>query len=193
MTDPSVEQAIQRVKDGHLAAYEVVVNAYQARLRAVLAGVCPPGVDPDEIAHHAFVEAFRKIDGYAAGTNFFAWLAAIGRTQVLMELRRQRNEARKHESYARQLVTEAVESELAGEALDESRVDHLRDCLGHLPERLRALLEMRYAQGAPLGTIADRIGKTVAAVKFQLFDIRRKLRDCVDRKVVAEGTGRAGA
>ena len=45
---------------------------------------------------------------------------------------------------------------------------------------------MRYRENAPVASMAERLGKSVAAVKFQLFDVRRRLRECVDRKIVAE-------
>ncbi len=182
-----VEEAISRVKDGSVGAYEEVVNAYQGRLRAVLSSFCPPGIDGDEIAHRAFVEAFNKIDEYRPGTNFFAWLASIGRAMLLAELRRIRNETRKHTRYLQHVVSEAVESQLEAPGLrDEDLVNQLRDCLARLPDRQRTIVEMRYAGDTRLATIAERIGSTVAAVKFQLFEARRRLRNCVSRKQAAQ-------
>lgn len=183
-----IEDAIQQVKDGRVQAYEIVVQAHQRRLRALIAHLCPPGVDPDEIAQRAFVEAFKKIDAYAPHTNFFAWLASIGRAMVLVELRRIRGETRKHHNYLQHLVTEAIETDLDASPMpDERRLLLLRDCLSGLPDDRRALLEMRYTAETPLAAIAGRIGSTASAVKFQLFDLRRKLRDCVRRKLMAEG------
>ena len=72
MNEGHVEEAIRRVRDGSVDAYETVVGACQGRLRAMIANVCPPGIDPDEIAHLAFVEAFKKIDQYVPNTRFFA-------------------------------------------------------------------------------------------------------------------------
>jgi RNA polymerase sigma-70 factor (ECF subfamily) len=181
VSDPSVEEALAHVKDGRVDAYEVVVNAYQARLRALLANFCPPGLDADEVAHRAFVEAFKKIDRYAPNTSFFAWVASIGRTLILFDLRSARNEAKKRESYARELVTGTIERELGdSDGLDESRVTRLRECLGKLSANLRTLVDLRYREGASLGAIAERVGKTEGAVKFSLFYARKKLRACVD-------------
>ncbi len=182
MTD---EEAIQRVKEGRVDAYEVVVQVHQRRLRSLVAHLCPPGVDPEEIAHRAFVEAFDKIDAYQEHTNFFAWLASIARAMVLVELRRIRNETRKHENYLQHLVADSVEAEV--HMGGDQRTALLRDCVGSLPERLRSMLEQRYTHETPLTAIASRLGSTVAAVKFQLFDVRRKLRDCVNRKLLTHG------
>ena len=187
INEEAIEGAIRQVREGHVDAYEVVVRAYQGRLRAMLANSCPPGLDPDELAHLAFVDAFKKIDRYSPGTRFFSWLATIARILVLIELRKLRREARGRENYLETAVARVLEDEIeAGGTLDESRVRALRDCVGALPEGLRALVDLRYSRDHSIDSISRRIGKSASAVKFQLFDIRRKLRACVDGKLVAE-------
>jgi RNA polymerase sigma-70 factor (ECF subfamily) len=181
MDDRAVEDAIRRVQGGSRADYEAVVNVYQRRLRGAVAGHCPPGVDPDEIAHMAFVEAYKRIDQYAPGTRFYAWLAAIARNLLLNECRRIRREARRLEHVVAGALPGGLE---AAPELDESRARALRECVSLLPAGPRAVLRMRYDRDTPLEAIARRIGKSLAAVKFQLFAIRRKLRECVERKTV---------
>jgi RNA polymerase sigma-70 factor (ECF subfamily) len=182
-----VEEAIRRVREGRAEAYETVVRAFQARLRASVAYLSPPGVDADEIAHRAFVEAFRRIDDYRSGTQFYAWLSAIARALVLGELRRMRREAARRERYLERVVAEAAEADLeGGDDLGERRVRALRECLGSLPAELRELLEMRYSGDASIADIARRTGRSGTAVKVRLFDLRRRLRDCVDRRLAWE-------
>ncbi|HZE97262.1 MAG TPA: sigma-70 family RNA polymerase sigma factor [Planctomycetota bacterium] len=184
MNDDAVEEAIVQVRNGSVDAYETVVRAYQGRLRSVVANVCPPGIDPDEIAHLAFVEAFRKIDDYQPRTRFFAWVCTIARLIVLGELRKQRREARSRENYLGRVVGETAEAELEGGGeLDEDRVRALRGCLAALPEHLREAVQLRYDRDATIESISARLGKSPGAVKVQLFDTRRKLRDCVNRKL----------
>jgi RNA polymerase sigma-70 factor (ECF subfamily) len=187
MTEPAVEEAIARVREGSVDAYETVVRAFQGRLRSVVANSCPPGLDPDEIAHLAFVEAFRKIDGYQPNTRFFAWLCTIARLILLSELRKQRREARSRENYLGQVAGQAMEAELeTGGELDEERVRALKGCLEALPGHLREAVQMRYDRDASIENISRRLGKSAGAVKVQLFDTRKKLRDCVNRKLAMQ-------
>jgi len=184
MTDADIEKAIARVRDGSVDDYELVVRAFQGRLRGMVANSCPPGLDPDEIAHLAFVEAFRKIDGYQPGTRFFAWICTIARLILLSELRKMRRELRSRENYLELVVGGVMEAELeTGSELDEERVRALRGCLEALPDHLREAVQMRYDRDASIENISRRLGKSAGAVKVQLFDTRKKLRDCVTRKL----------
>ncbi|MBI3856316.1 MAG: sigma-70 family RNA polymerase sigma factor [Planctomycetes bacterium] len=187
MNEGNVEEAIRRVREGSVDAYEIVIGACQGRLRAMISNVCPPGIDPDEIAHLAFVEAFRKIDQYTPNTRFFAWLATIARLLVLVELRKLRREARSRENYLGRVVGQVIEAELeAGSELDEQRVRALRGCVSALPDHLREVVQLRYDRDASIDNISRKVGKSSGAVKVQLFDIRRKLRECVNRKLALQ-------
>src|SRR6266851_3773061 len=104
MNEGNIEEAVRRVRDGSVDAYETVVASCQGRLRAMIANLSPSGVDPDEIAHLAFVEAFRQIDRYTPNTRFFAWLAAIARLLLLEELRKLRRESKARANYLERVI-----------------------------------------------------------------------------------------
>jgi RNA polymerase sigma-70 factor, ECF subfamily len=186
MMDAQLETAIQAVKSGDLDAYAQVVSACQRRLRASVALKCPPGVDPDEIAHMAFVEAYKRIDQFQPGTDFYVWAWVFARNLLLAELKKRKRQARNRENYAAEMVADAMESELAQDADEgESYLDALQHCLSGLPEQARTLVRMRYDQGFSLAAAAKSFGKTISALKFQMFAIRRALRDCVRKNLPA--------
>ena len=85
------------------------------------------------------------------------------------------------------MVGTVMEADLdAGSDLDELRVRALRGCVSSLPDHLRAVIEMRYSRDASIENISRKVGKSAGAVKVQLFDVRRKLRECVNRKLAVE-------
>jgi RNA polymerase sigma-70 factor (ECF subfamily) len=190
MSEAHIENAVQQVQNGDLDAFAVVVGTYQRRLRAWLASLCPPGIEPDEIAQRAFIIAYRQIDHYQAGTHFFAWLSAIGRNLLLAELKRRQRQDQHSAHYLEHVLATGLEG-MTAESLDvqEQRIAALRSCEEQLTEKARALLAERYGRETPLDTIARQFGKTVAAIKFQLFAIRHTLRDCVRRKLRLEPPG----
>lgn len=184
MSDADIEAAIAAVKAGDVDAYETVVRTFQRRLRAWIAVSCPPGVEADEIAHVAFIKAFKQIDLYEAGTNFFAWLCAFARNTLMGEYKTITRQAKNQENYLQHLVVTWLEEiEAHGEVFSDETVQALRHCLGLLPEKSRRLMSLRYQDDRPLESIARLIGKNVSAIKFQLFAVRRKLRECIGREL----------
>lgn len=183
MSEPEVQQAIERVRAGCLDDYHTVVAAYHQRLRAALAVLCPPGIDADEIAHLSFVEAFRNLARFEAGTNFFAWLCAIARHRLMTECKRLQRQSRNQHHYLEQLVSERL-SACADQQIEQfdERIRMLGECVAQLAPKAQDVLNRRYRERVPVEIIGRTLGRTASAVSVELFGLRRKLRDCVDRK-----------
>jgi len=186
--DSMLDDAIRRVRDDGTVAFEVVVRRFERPLRAWLAVQAPPGVDVDEVAQRSFVAAFTRLSEYELGTNFAAWLFTIARFQLKTEVTRLRRIADYHARYAPDLLQRELErrsSELP--ELQQARLDHLKTCLGTLAEHLRRFITWRYEEEVPLDEMAARSGRSVPAVKKQLWKLRRKLQECVETRMAAEG------
>jgi RNA polymerase sigma-70 factor (ECF subfamily) len=183
MSDPEIEEAIERVRNGNTDDFRIVVAAYHQRLRASLAGLCPPSVDSEEIAHLSFVEAYRNLGRYQAGTNFFAWLCAIARNRLLAECKRIQRQASHQRNYLEQLLVErVVELAEAEPELTDARLGWLRQCVTELKPSFQAILERRYGRGETIEGIARAVGRTAGALRVQLFAIRKQLRRCIEGK-----------
>ena len=184
MTEPDIEQAIQRVKAGGVDEYSTVVSAYHQRLRAALADWCPPGVVVDEVAQAAFIQAFRQIQRYRPGSNFFAWLCAIARHHLLAETEVLRRGARNRENYLQHLITQQLH-EAGEQELSDTRMRLLDECLQVLRPEAQALIGQRYGERRTVESLAMALGRTASAVSVNLFAIRRKLRECIEAKATA--------
>ena len=79
-----LDAAIARTRSGDADAFDAVVRACSWPLRCWLAGRCPPEIDPDEVAHLAFVAAYRCLAEYRSETNFRSWLWTIAKHQLLV-------------------------------------------------------------------------------------------------------------
>lgn len=188
MNNRQLEEAIRRVRKGDTAAFEVVVRRFERSLRAWLAMHAPPGIDVDEVAQQSFVAAFTRLSDYESGTNFAAWLFTIARFHLKTEVSRLRRVADYHVRYAPDLLQRELERRsLEPPEIQVIRLEHLQTCLGGLGEHLHRFIKWRYVEEIPLEEMAARSGRSVAAVKKQLWKLRRKLHECVEARMTAQG------
>lgn len=186
--DSLLDDAIRRVRKGDTTAFEVVVRQFERPLRAWLAVHAPPGIDVDEVAQMSFVAAFARLSDYELGTNFAAWLFTIARFRLKTEVSRLRRVADYHVRHAPDLLQRELERRGSEPPeLQETRLEHLQLCLGQLGENLYRFIKWRYVEEIPLEEMAARSGRSVAAVKKQLWKLRRKLHACVEARMAAEG------
>lgn len=184
----TINAALQRVAQGETAAFEVIVRQFERPLRAWLAAHAPPGVDVDEIAQRSFLAAFTRLNEFDIGTNFGAWLFTIARYQLRTETTRLRRIADYHTRYGPDLLQRELDRRC-----DESpemwttKLEYLQSCLAALSEHLRRFITWRYEEEIPLEEMAERSGRSVAAVKKQLWKIRQQLQQCVEEHLAAEG------
>ena len=188
--DSLIDAALLRVSRGETGEFEVVVRRYERPLRAWLAAHSPPGVDVDEIAQRSFVAAFTRLSEFEPGTNFAAWLFAIAQYQLRTETTRLRRIADYHARYGPDLLQLEMDRRCNGPPeMWTARLEHLQSCRDALGEHLRRFVNWRYDEEIPLDEMAVRCGRSVAAVKKQLWKIRQQLQQCVETRMAASEGG----
>ena len=187
-TESNLDDAVRRVRAGDQRCFEDVVRRLERPLRAWLATHASPAVDVDEVAQRSFVIAFKKLGEYELGTDFAAWLFTIARFQLMTELTRLRRVADYHARFAPELLERELERRCQEPAeADREKLDHLKKCVASLGENLRRYVSWRYDEEISLEEMANRTGRSVGAIKKQLWQIRRKLQQCIEERMKAEG------
>ncbi|MBG88723.1 MAG: RNA polymerase factor sigma-70 [Verrucomicrobiales bacterium] len=183
----SYDDVIRRVKNGDQRSFEVIVRRLERPLRAWLATHASPAVDVDEVAQRSFVIAFNKLDAFEIGTDFAGWLFTIARYQLKAELTRLRRVADYHARFAPELLERELERRCDEPGdVDQLKLDHLKKCVASLGENLRQYITWRYDEGIRLEEMSARTGRSVGAIKKQLWQIRRKLQQCVEDRMKGE-------
>jgi RNA polymerase sigma-70 factor (ECF subfamily) len=172
---------VAAVQAGDVHAFDPLVERHLDAVRAFVAFKLPVPHLVDEITHETFVFAFRHLAAFAADTSFRAWLRAIAANKVRAEVERHLREERNRLAYAQRRELEEVLAEAA--ASDPLELEALHDCLGALPDRLRALLNLRYHDDHSSAEIASRLGRSLAWVRTTLWRVRQQLRECIDRRL----------
>jgi RNA polymerase sigma-70 factor (ECF subfamily) len=112
------------------------------------------------------------------------WALAIAFNQVRTHRHRRRQ--------ARLFFGEGLLEKLAAESqgmLDEleARSELLEQCCGKLHPRDRELIEVYYAGDSTVGALAEALGRPANTLYKALQRIRRTLRECIERRLAAEG------
>lgn len=182
-TTPPFDEAalIRAVQQGQIHAFEELVDEHLDQLRAFIALKLPVPHLIDEIAHEAFVFAFRRIGEFEAGTSFRAWLRAIAANLIRAELQRFAREQAGQLNYARARV---LEQEMASHHdTSMAELEFLQECMESIPASQRELLDLKYREDLPIETIAARLSRTQNAVWQALFRVRQQLRLCIEGKL----------
>lgn len=182
--DSNVDDAelVRAVQAGEAEAFEPLLDRHLAHVRTFIALRAPVTHLVDEVAHEAFVFAFRNIAQFEAGTSFQAWLRAIAWNLLRQEVQRFSREQANQTRYAEVREWEAVVRAPSAEA-DARELDSLHECLGKLPPPMRELLTLKYHADSSSEEIATKLNRSTAWVRTVLFRVRQELRDCIEQKL----------
>ena len=175
-----LEEAIRTVRQGDQAAFSVIIEQTERRLRAALALQVPDRDLVDEVAHQAYITAYQKLNEYQEGTNFYAWLKRIAQFHMRNECRRRSHESSSSCELLTALVAPAPNPLDAEETRDD--VLQLQRCLEKLGPDARHMLKLRYEECLEPAQIAAELGKGASSVRTMLTRLRQSLLQCMETR-----------
>ena len=171
-------------------AFEIVLRMYQADVRILTRRHFGNSAEADEVAQEVFVQVYQSMENYRHEGSLRAWVLAIARNQVLLHLR---NETRRKRLTGFAMPPELLEVSAATSNADplqreaaDAQLHALQDCLRHLGDRSRAMVEAFYFQGQSAESIAAETGKNAGAIRMMLMRIRKQLGKCIRSKLSFE-------
>ena len=108
------EQYVASVKAGDKSGFRRIVEVMLPILRPYVAARSLPGTDVDEIVQRVFIEAYKSIGEYRAGTDFKAWMITLARYQTMMEATRLRRQADYHSRFVPVAIARQMEKTTGG-------------------------------------------------------------------------------
>ena len=141
--------------------------------------------DAEDLLQDVSLAATSSWSQYDPDTPFLPWAREIARRRVLdFAGRRARRPALLDPEVLARLDVAAAR--LDAEPVEPRRLA-LRSCLEKLGAHVRQVLELRYDERLDVEAVADRAGRTVQATYAMLKRAKEALRDCVARRMAAEG------
>jgi RNA polymerase sigma-70 factor (ECF subfamily) len=168
-------------------AFTGLIREHQAGLRAFVRSLGVEADWVDDVAQEVFLIAYRQRAQFDSGKDYGRWLRGIARRVAA-------NERRKEARHSRLLSAALPELMPAEDAQVEDLLDGgtapileaLRNCMGSLPERGRALLARRYEQGDAAPVLALAFNLSPDAVRQSLTRLRSAVKRCVEDRLHKE-------
>lgn len=184
-------ELIRRARDGQPKALEELLRRYQAALRKWAGGIIQPdapgGARPSDVAQDASLAAFRHFLSFkgASQSEWTSWLRKVVTSKAKMSLRRARGPERNSSGNV-SLSSLDEAHEVASPRKSPSQVtahrEEWRRLLVHfqdLPLDQQEALTLRRLKELSAAEVAERMGRSEAAVDSLVQRATRTLRDCI--------------
>ena len=184
----SDEQLVRRVLAGERTAFDTLVERYQKRATSVSYRLVGNVHDALEVVQDAFVRAYRNVETLEEPARFGAWLLRIV-TNLSLNFRRDRAVGGRKvslsesagddgESADQRLTDSEASEDRPGAKLAAGELSEVvQQALDGLPEQQRVALVLFSVEALPQKDVASIMGCSVEAVKWHVFQARRKLKD----------------
>ncbi len=180
LADSPDGELVREAVSGDRPAFDALVDRYQRRAISVAYRLVGNLHDALEISQEAFVRAFRSLATLEAPERFGPWLLRIV-INLSLNLRRSRRLRQANGELGRveDRAAEVPESAPGPEGrLDAEELAHLVErFLAELPEQQRAALVLFSIEGLPQRTVGEILGCSVEAVKWHVFQARKKIKE----------------
>ena len=154
----------------------------EADLRALVGAVVRDVHVREDVFQEIALTLWQHFGRYDPSRPFGAWARGVAAKKLL---ERCSGDRRLPLVLSPDAILELAEAADRSESRLAPGFEALEHCLGKLPEKSRHLLTLRYGQSQPLAAIAAEIRATQAAVYQALSRLRRRLRECMHRRVTA--------
>jgi RNA polymerase sigma-70 factor, ECF subfamily len=176
----------KQVSSDHAAAQQRFLSLFLRSEREIfryVSALVPNVTDAEDIVQQSALALWEKFDAYDPAQPFTPWACRFALNKARQWIgRRQRWQALLEHGLAEELAQRRVELQPEFEA----RLRHLEGCLGKLAQGQRALIEGYYYERIGVETLAERSGRTPAAMYKMLQRIRQTLQLCVESSAKPE-------
>jgi len=173
---------VRKTLAGDRKAFDELVLRYQRSAMAVSYRLLGKAEDAQEVVQEAFLKAYKSLDTLEKPEAFAGWLMRIVSN---LSLNARRNRATRKTGALDEMLDQGVrDPEAGGDSVDPERVleghelgDRLKAALEQLPEKQRLAVLMFTIEGLPQKQVAEALDCSVEAVKWHVFQARKKLKE----------------
>jgi RNA polymerase sigma-70 factor (ECF subfamily) len=174
---------VERVQNGDVAAYDILVHRYRERLYSVVYNLTSNREDALDLTQEAFIKAFQSINRFRGNSSFYTWIYRIAVNNTLSHLKKYRN--RKYLSFdnldneaSQADIFEAVRAKTKTEkaTLMKELHEKLNEALQKLSLKHRSVVVLFEIEGMSHEQIAEILKCSVGTVRSRLHYAKQQLK-----------------
>ena len=168
----SDQEIIKAVLDGNTDSYNELVLRHKDYAFAIALKIVNDPMDAEEIAHDAFIKAFKSLKKFNQKAKFTTWLYRIVFNTAVSRTRKNQLATDDITELTRQPASELSSSE---NIINQDRKRFIRQAMEKLLPLDATLLTLFYLKQLNLEEIGEVVGVKADAVKVKLFRARKRL------------------
>ena len=176
----SDEVLITLVQQGDQAAFRVLVERYQERIRNLIFSIFHQPEIVDDLSQEVFIKAFEALSQFRFQSSFYTWLYRIAVNKSRDELRKRKV----RRWFSLQLMMDSADKELVSKIVVEPQDKELQELLAAslqtLPEKYRIAVVLKDIEGMSYEEIAETMECEIGTVKSRLSRARAMLRKVLE-------------
>ena len=180
------EELVALARAGQPGAFDALVRRHTPRIYNLAMGMMRNQADAQDAMQDAFLNAYRRLEGFRGDAAFGSWLYRIATNACLMRMRRRRRRPEvplelKHPGLAEDGSWERPVEDLSprvDELFEQKELGRvIRAGMDALPESYQAVFVLADVELKTMKEIAEILDLTVPNVKTRLHRARLKLRE----------------
>ena len=179
MAEPSTAQSGGSISAAEQAAFAQVYNQNHGWVFGYLRARLLDTNDADDLAQEVFMRAFAARGRFDKTADVRPWLLGIARNVLREHIRK--NQRRKEVAWT-ELCLE-LEEMVGQDGQYDDVLATLPLCMSHLGESAGQALRWHYFAGNKIEEIAQRLGRTLGAVKVLMVRARQSLKRCFQERL----------
>jgi RNA polymerase sigma-70 factor (ECF subfamily) len=161
---------------------------YQHDLFRYVLSLLPNVTDAQDVVQETAVALLGRFDQYDPSLPFLPWARRFAYYEVMNFRDRCRHDRSRVVLVNSELIERlSSERQLQEETLERRR-HALSKCIERLPDESRNLIDQHYQRRISIRALAEEWGRSVHTLYSQLARARRRLMDCISRRLAAEAS-----
>lgn len=185
MTQKNDEYYIDQVLNGHINAFEYLVEAYKQKAYTLALSILKNQFDAEEVAQDAFLKAFKNLSKFKRDATFSTWLYRIVYNTALSKLQKKKLDLQtmdaSHENIAGSVSKTGLEV-----LADNDRKKYVKLVLDKLSDEEALLVNLYYKHDKDMHEIGQITGLSHGNVRVRLSRIRKRMQEILSKLLNGE-------